>query len=788
MKNQKALVTLEYDKIIGILKTYLASTVGEECADALKPASRHEDATRLLRQTEEAESVYSRTGRSPITSFPDVRDLVGRMHASLFLSAGELLLIAQALRASREAKNVLQDGDAEGLLSNMANRLVSHRSIEEEVARCILAEDEISDNASQELCRIRRQMKIVNERVRDRLNGMIRSQTTQRYLQEPIITIRNGRYALPVKSEYRNMVPGLVHDQSSSGATLFIEPSAVVELGNEMKRLVAEEKTEIERILSGLTALVSPFSQEIHNSVNVMGQIDMIFSKAILARDMRAVCPKLNDEGRIRIKRGRHPLLNRETVVPIDIWLGETFRTLIVTGPNTGGKTVTLKTVGLFSLMAMAGMFVPADYGTELSVFDEVFADIGDEQSIEQSLSTFSSHMTNTVRILDGANEKSLVLLDELGAGTDPIEGAALAQAILEFLYEKNALTVATTHYSEIKAFALTHAGMQNASMEFDVNKLCPTYRLFIGIPGKSNAFEISRRLGLDDAVIARAQTFLQKKDVVFETVLAEAEEAKRASEEERDAAALANAETQRIKNELEREKQRLADEKNELRARAREDAKRILKETRAEMESLIAELRAVKNIDKKELERAVQKSRDAMRETEERLYEEQAEKDRGKENIGDTPRDLKVGERVMLVKLGQEASVLKAADAKGEVVVQAGVIKMSVPLASVRRIEQKKRAQNTSSRVTLDKDRAFSLTLDLRGKMVDEAAMEIDRFIDDAALSGVTEFSIIHGKGTGALRTGVQNYLRTHPKVKGYRMGAYGEGDAGVTVVTLKS
>ena len=784
MIQEKTYITLEYDKILNILKQHLASEVGQEFALKLRPAATLKEAETLQEQTWEAESIYTRTGRTPITGFPDVRELVGRMHASLFLSTRELLAIAQAMRAAREAKDVLQTGDENSLLCNLANRLTSHRSVEEEIARCILAEDEISDNASAELNRIRRQMKIVGERVREKLNSMLRSMTTQKYLQEAVITIRNGRYVLPVKAECRSQIPGLVHDQSSSGATLFIEPSAVVELGNENKRLLIEEKNEIERILSGLTAMIEPFADEIHMSCNIMGALDVIFARAIMARDFRAVRPKLNESGRIRIVRGRHPLIAKDRVVPVDIWLGETFRTLIITGPNTGGKTVTLKTVGLFTLMAMSGMFIPADEGTELSTFDSVFADIGDEQSIEQSLSTFSSHMTNTVRILSEADGRSLVLLDELGAGTDPVEGAALAQAILESLYDRNTLTVATTHYSEIKAFALMHAGMQNASMEFDVDRLCPTYRLFIGIPGKSNAFEISRRLGLNDAVIDRAQDFLQKKDVAFETVLSEAEQARRTAENDKEAIYKTRIETEKIKTELEKEKKKLEDEKTLLRQKAREDARRMVQETRQDMEKLIVGLRSIENIDQKQLERAVQSSRDAMRKTEERLYEQAIQRD----TAGEAPASVHPGERVKLITLGQEATVLKPVDAKGEVLVQAGVMKLSVPLIDIRPVEQKKKPQQTSAKVSLSQDRGSALSIDLRGSMVDDACLELDRFIDNALITGVHEFYVVHGKGTGALRTGVQQYLKNHPRVKTYRIGAYGEGDAGVTVVTLKS
>ncbi len=434
--------------------------------------------------------------------------------------------------------------------------------------------------------------------------------------------------------------------------------------------------------------------------------------------------------------------------------------------------------------MGMSGLFIPAEYGTELSTFDNVFADIGDEQSIEQSLSTFSSHMTNTVRILEQADARSLVLLDELGAGTDPVEGAALAQAILETLYERKTLTVATTHYSEIKAFALTHPGMQNASMEFDVDRLCPTYRLFIGIPGKSNAFEISKRLGLRDEVIERAQAFLQKRDVVFENVLSEAEQARRNAEDDREASYKLRIEIEKIKTELEKEKKKLEDEKTLLRQKAKDDARRMVQETRQDMEKLIAQLRSIQNIDQKQLERAVQSSRDAMRKTEERLNEHAVQR----ELAGSAPASVSPGQRVKIITLGQEATVLKLADAKGEVLVQAGVMKLNIPLNDLRPIEQKQKPKATSAKVTLATDRGSALSVDLRGMMVDDACMELDRFIDNAIINGVSEFYVVHGKGTGALRTGVQAYLKSHPRVKTYRIGAYGEGDAGVTVVTLKA
>ena len=628
-------------------------------------------------------------------------------------------------------------------------------------------------------------MRITNERVREKLNNMIKSQTTQKYLQEPIITMRNGRYALPVKAEYRAQVGGLVHDQSGSGATLFVEPAAVVELGNEYKRLQSEEKTEIERILAGLTALAAPYADELYGSLLILGTLDVVFSKAVLARELRAQRPELTSDGFLSIKAGRHPLIDPDKVVPIDIWLGDEWKTLIVTGPNTGGKTVTLKTVGLFALMAMSGMFLPAELGTKMPMFSEVFADIGDEQSIEQSLSTFSSHMKNVVSILERAGKSSLVLLDELGAGTDPIEGAALAQAILETLYDQGATTLATTHYSEIKAFALMHEGMQNASMEFDVDKLAPTYRLLVGIPGKSNAFEIAKRLGLSESVITRSAEYLEKNDVAFEDVLSNAEQARRDAEKLRDEARQAGYEAERIRSALEKEQKKLDTEKTLLRQKAREEARRTVAETRAEMEKLIRDLRSVKDIDQKALERAIQQARDSARKHEERLSEKRAG---NAEKTGDIPAHVIPGQRVHIASLDQDATVLKSENDRGDVAVQVGVIKMSVSINDLCVAEPKKEKQRAGGKVVLSAPNEGSrLELDLRGKLVDEAVMEIDRFIDESSILGISEFSVIHGKGTGALRTGVQNYLRSNPRVKSYRIGAYGEGDAGVTVVTLK-
>ena len=783
--NERALRSLEFDKIRAQCATHTASDIGREFVAALHPTDDLERAELLLRETWEADAVCRRIGGSPIDTFPDARTTLTRVKASYALSPAELLNLAACLKASRRARERLLAGENEATLHRLANPLSTHAEIENEIARCILTEDEISDNASPELNRIRRQMRITLERVKEKLNSFIKSPTYQKYLQEPIVTVRNGRYAIPVKAEHRAQIGGLVHDQSGSGQTVFIEPTAVVELGNAYKQLQAEEKREIERILAGLTALIAPYADELYQSLMLLGNLDCIFSRAILARDMRAYCPKLNDQGLIHIKNGRHPLIDKNVVVPISVWIGDGYDTLIVTGPNTGGKTVTLKTVGLFTIMASSGMFIPADESSEIAIFREVFADIGDEQSIEQSLSTFSAHMTNIVGILKEAGSDTLVLLDELGAGTDPNEGAALAQAILTYLQNASATTFATTHYSEIKAFALTHEGMQNASMEFDVDKLCPTYKLYIGIPGKSNAFEISKRLGLDETIIDRAREYLKREDVAFEDVLSGAETQRKLAEQQ---ANELTEELSRVKAEreaLEAERKKLKDDRAAIREKAREEARSVVAAAKHEMDALIAELRQVKNIDTRALDRAIQTTRDKMRDVQNRLSDN-PEPDAAE---GEIPSSVVRGQTVRVVSLNSSATVIKPQDGKGQVQVQAGSIKVFVPLSDLRLVAKKQTEPRvvTRPREIMTDIKTMKYELDLRGYLVDDAILEIDAFIDDCVRTGRTEFNIIHGKGTGALRAGVQNYLKTHPRVKSFRIGAYGEGDAGVTVVTLK-
>lgn len=780
---EKVLKTLEYDKIRAMVAERTQCCTGRELAEAMEPVFTNGEAASQMALTAEAEKLLIRTGRSPAEGFPDLRGCLKRVHAALYLSPGELLGVARCLKAIRLCKEALESAEDCPLLGNLAQWLQAHRSIEEEIGRCIAGEEEISDGASPALLRIRRSMRIANDRVRERLGNMIRSATFQKYLQEPLVTIRNGRFVLPVKQEYRQNVPGLIHDQSGSGATLFIEPTAVVELGNEYKKLLGEEEEEIQRILSELTALCAPYSQDILEGLGILGQVDLAFAKARLGREMEGVQPEMDQQGFLRIIKGRHPLIPKEQVVPIDVWLGEEFTTLIITGPNTGGKTVTLKTVGLFALMAQSGLFIPAQTGSRLPVFQAVYGDIGDEQSIEQSLSTFSSHMTNIVEILKQADAGSLVLLDELGAGTDPVEGAALAMSILEELHSRGCRTVATTHYSEIKAFALTRAGMENASMEFDVDRLCPTYRLFIGIPGKSNAFEISKRLGMEERLIEKAREYLKGEDVKFEDVISGAEAQRRQAEEERRLAAAERDATAKLREEMEKQRARLEGERETLRAKAREDSRRLVNETREEMEKLVAAIRAIPGLDQRAADRVIQRSRDALRKREADLAEPLEKKSQAP---GAAPKQVRPGETVRILSLDQKATVLSPADAKGDVQVQAGIMKLTVKLKDLRLIQDTAPTKGVG-KVQLDTQRQGGLELDVRGKLVDEAVLEVDRYIDNCLMSGLDQVSIIHGKGTGALRAGIQDYLKRDKRVKSYRMGAYGEGDAGVTVVTLK-
>ncbi|HOL92572.1 MAG TPA: endonuclease MutS2, partial [Clostridiales bacterium] len=665
-----------------------------------------------------------------------------------------------------------------------------NKRIEDSINAAIISDEEISDNASSTLASIRKRIREEQESLKDKLNSMIHSSKYQKFMQESIVTIREDRYVIPVKAEYRNEIPGLVHDSSASGATVYIEPMAMVEANNNIKQLRIKEQLEIERILQELTGEVAGIIEPLKANMTLFAQLDFVFAKAKLSLDLKCVCPKLNREKRINIKKGRHPLLDSKTVVPIDLWIGERFTTLVITGPNTGGKTVTLKTVGLFTLMVQSGLHVPAAEGTEMSVFDNVFADIGDEQSIEQSLSTFSSHMRNIVEILSRADDMSLVLFDELGAGTDPTEGAALAMSILENLHGRGAITIATTHYSELKVYALTTDGVENACCEFDVETLRPTYRLLIGVPGKSNAFAISKRLGLSDDILDRAREFLSGEEIQFEDVLMTIERNRRESEQERLQAESLRLEIEKLKKELEEQKYKLSSQREKLLREAREEARRILLDARKDAGDILEEMKqAAKLQDEKERRRAAEEAKAKLRGSIGKIEESLAEGLFRRKGFVKPPENLKPGDSVLILDLNQKGTVITPPDKDGEALVQAGIMKINVHVTNLKLIdEQSYEIQRTgSSSIGVSKAMNISPRTDIRGMNVEEAIIILGKYLDDAALAGLSEVTIVHGKGTGALRSGVHQYLKTNHHVKSFRLGQYGEGEAGVTIVTLK-
>ena len=806
MMSERTLRVLEFVKIREMLAEGALTDMGAEQCRSLVPQCDLAAVNEAQAETEEATVILRYYGGHPLMAFPDVRPAIALCEKGGTLSAGMLLNVAEALRASRSARDVLiTDRDNTPILRGRAEGLVDARNLERDITDAILSPDEIADRASSELMNIRRHLRGAQDRIKDRLNQMIHSATMQKYLQDPILTVRNGRYVLPVRAEYRANVPGLVHDQSSSGATLFIEPMAAVEMGNELKQWELKEQQEIARILSALSAQVAPWAASLRDSVETLAWLDFIFAKGLLSRRLVCVQPRMNQNGSLQIIRGRHPLIDPEKVVPSNIWLGRPIRneekqtaraqdgqegtdgeinTLVITGPNTGGKTVTLKTVGLLTLMAQAGLQVPAELGTELAVFEQVFADIGDEQSIEQSLSTFSGHMTNIVEILKNVTPRDLVLFDELGAGTDPTEGAALAQSILTRLLHIRVRTLATTHYSELKAFALTTRGVENASVEFDVETLRPTYRLSIGVPGKSNAFEISRRLGLPENLIDAARELMSSDSIRFEDVIANAEYHRQVAERERQIAQEASRETIRLRDEAEKLRREMETRREQSVRKAKEEARRIVEQARRESESVIAELRRMKKNAAAEdhslhdLKKRLDREADSLAEG---LRAEQSE-----ESL--PPETVHPGDRVRVLTLGVEGTVLESPNDRNEVQLQAGAMRFKASLKQLRLIQAAPKKEKATVRAqTGAMTRTVPTSIDVRGMALDEALPAVEIYLDEAVLAGLHEVSIIHGKGTGVLRSGIQQDLRKNRHVKSFRLGVYGEGETGVTVVTLK-
>ena len=792
--NEKTLRVLEYNKIIDILKDNTESSLGKELVSQIKPLTDLDEIDNRQKETEEALELIIKRGTPPLYGIHDVRGEIKRAEIGGTLGPGSLLKISDSLRVVRSLKNYLKETreDKNGnypVVGNLINELSVFEYIEESINNAIISEEEISDNASPALRSIRRKINMKNDSIRDKLNSIISSSNNKKYLQDSIVTIREGRYVVPVKQENRGNFPGLVHDQSSSGATLFVEPMAVVELNNELKELKIEEQHEIERILIELTNMVRERSNEIRNNQKILQRLDFIFAKGKIAVNMDGTKPILNDRGYINIKKGRHPLLDKKKVVPIDIYIGDDFRTLVITGPNTGGKTVTLKTVGLLCLMAQSGLHIPADHNSEVGVFNKIFADIGDEQSIEQNLSTFSSHMTNIVEILKNVEEKNLVLFDELGAGTDPVEGAALAMSILDYLYNIKVRTIATTHYSQLKIYALTKEGVKNASMEFDVETLSPTYKLSIGIPGKSNAFEISKRLGLMDYIISHAQTLISKENVDFEDVLKTMDQDRKRIEENKLETERLKIEIERLKEELTDEKERTQEAKEKIIYKAKEEARNILRNAKEESDLIVSNLRNISNEIERERNIKIQEAQDKLKsklnETEKDLSIKLLDVKSSK-----PPKNLKVGESVEILSLNQSGIVVSLPDDNGNLQVQVGIMKINVPVSSLRRIKEndsQKRTAVMTKNILKFKTQDIKNEIDLRGETLDEALLDLDKYLDDVYISGLKEIYIIHGKGTGVLRSGISDLLKSHKHVKSYRLGKYGEGGSGVTVVELK-
>ena len=796
---KKALHILEFDKILNKMAEYTGNEAVKQRILALMPASSLGEAEAMQQQTSEAVKLILRYGEPQNMTVPHVVPSLRRCAMGAVLSPKELLDIARVLNIARGVKRYLGSADAEEfpVLSGMEQSLTAVKPLEEQLYMCILSEEEIADGASGELSSIRRKMRNMQGKIKDMLDAMIRSSRYQKYLQDPIVTMRGDRYVIPVRAEYRAEVPGVVHDTSSSGATLFVEPMSVVNANNEIRDLRAKEQAEIERILAALSAEVSEYQGEIEADYAALCELDFIFCKGKLSVDMGASEPALNDKGYVYLKKARHPLIARRSVVANDIYLGGDFDTLVITGPNTGGKTVTLKTLGLFCLMAAAGLHIPANDNSSVAVFDSIWADIGDEQSIEQSLSTFSSHMKNIVNIVNKAGKNSLVLFDELGAGTDPVEGAALAVSVLEFLRLAGANTAATTHYSELKLYALSTPGVCNASCEFDVGTLQPTYKLLIGVPGKSNAFAISQRLGLDERIIERARSLMSEDNVRFEDLITDLHESKRVAEDEAQKAQRLRQEADALKEKIEEQKQTLEQRRQKLLDEARREAKRIILDAKDESAKVIKELNELKkSVQSENFGKTIEEARSKLRAKESGIDESFSGtiKPKTQQNA---PKAVKKGDKVEIVSLGQIGEVIKPQDADGNVSVQAGLLKINVKLSDLRLVTKLPKEARTKERKRMEQQSSFvgyvsrkagvKTEVDLRGMTLEEALLDADRFLDDAYMAGLNQVSIIHGKGTGVLRAGISDLLKRHRLVKSYRLGRYGEGETGVTIVELK-
>lgn len=790
--NKKTLAKLEYNKIIEQLIEHASSFSGKELCRRLKPMT---DISAIRSAQDETAAAFTRIvkkGRPSFSGCNPVNDSIRRLEIGGVLGSGELLRICKLLETAGRARAYGRHDNAdemEDCLDGYFEQLNPVTILVNEIRRCVIDEDEISDDASPGLKHVRRAMNQINDKVHATLSNMVNG-SLRTYLQDPIITMRGDRYCIPVKAEYRSQVSGMIHDQSATGSTLFIEPMAVVKLNNDLKELYGQEQEEIQKVLARLSADTAEYTTEIHTCYTILRQLDFIFAKGALALDMNASQPIFNTEGRIHIREGRHPLLDKKNVVPITLTLGDTFDLLIVTGPNTGGKTVSLKTVGLFTLMGQAGLHIPALDRSELAVFHDVYADIGDEQSIEQSLSTFSSHMTNIVSFLKQVDEHSLVLFDELGAGTDPTEGAALATSILNHLHSRGIRTMATTHYSELKVYALSTPGVENASCEFDVETLRPTYRLLIGIPGKSNAFAIASRLGIPDYIIEDAKTHLTEQDESFEDILTDLETSRKTLDKERETIAAYKREIERLKMETSQKQEKLEAQRDRILREANEKAHAILEDAKETADETMRNFHKFgkANISAAEMEKERERLRKKMAKTRSGMTPEPA-----KPKKQYKPSDFKLGESVKVLSMNLTGSVVSLPDAKGNLDVQMGILRSKVNISDLEIIDEKPNyLQKTSKRtgkgkIKMNKSLTVATEINLLGKTVDEAVAELDKYLDDASLAHLSSVRIVHGKGTGALRQGIHKYLKRQKHVKSFRLGAFGEGDAGVTIAELR-
>lgn len=787
--NKRVQTILEFDKIKKILSEYANSAMAKQLIFNMEPFSDEFTVKKLQRETSEGVAALKSGIHFPLDGLKDIRNPLRLAKLGSVLAPKDFLDIASTMRTSRLIKALWAERKPENspLLDEIIQGLHSFQSIEEKIQKVILNEDEIADNASVKLSAIRRQKKILSQRIREKLEDIINSSQYQKILQEPIVTVRKDRYVIPVKQEFRGVFPGIVHDQSSSGSTLYIEPMPVLQMNNELAQLEIEEKKEIEKILWEFTLKIRENHDFLSYTLDNLAKLDFIMARAGYSIDIKGVEPYFNDRGFINIKKGRHPLLKGE-VVPIDVILGDKFSILVITGPNTGGKTVSLKTVGLMAIMSQSGLHIPAGEGTELAIFDEVFADIGDEQSIEQSLSTFSSHLKNIKQIVDESNSNSLILLDELGAGTDPAEGAALAMAILSYFYEKGSRVIATTHFSELKAFAYSTNGIENASVEFDVKTLSPTYRLTIGIPGKSNAFEIAQRLGLNKSIIDSARGFLASENIKMEDLLKHIEQEKNKAEEEKKE--LDSLRRQYIKKleKLEEEREKLRQQYEKIMEKAKEKARTLLEKVENEAEQIISHLKEINEKDARQMrDKAIETTRVWLRETGETLID--SKKHLLYTSSAKQTEPFKPGEKVKITGLNQEGYIISINETEKSALLQVGVMKVNIPLKSLVRAHDESQSFQKSrfASLAMEKARNVSNQIDIRGCTLDEALIKVDKYLDDAFIAGVSPVYLIHGKGTGILRQGIADMLRKKSEVKFFRPGNMDEGGLGVTVVEFK-